>query len=364
MPKANQHFVPRVYLKRWISDKTTTVFYFKKEDLETGNPRNVSSILCNRHTYTIAFDDYFILDFMPEIKQDFLTQINTILSNYDADIFINDKYININEISSLSKFLSTIDNWDFKRKKDSTLPASKRGILSNIKQINSYILETALDDYAEKKWNTTLDNFIFEIKKQIFLNAHMSEISVSIQLIEEIVSILLLFMCRNPIFDCQGIFPDIQNILLKVFLMNATSKQEKQEIYSLVSSQMRGAWLVQIYKALFNDDTSFFHHFLQKIKTCCQITILYAPENNGSFITSDNPAFSYISTVTNANYNAIYFPLTPQYLLLIGKGKPNSFHKVSIKKLSHHGVKSFNRIILSNAAHDIVSNRKHLGFIL
>lgn len=53
MAKGNQHFVPRVYLKRWSPQGNSSVFYFEKPDLNIGQPRNVMSVLYNRHTYTI-----------------------------------------------------------------------------------------------------------------------------------------------------------------------------------------------------------------------------------------------------------------------------------------------------------------------
>ena len=78
MPTRNQHFVPRVYLKRWSPKNNENVFYYKKSNLEIGEPRNVTSILFKRHTYTITFESYFTLDHMPKIKEDFAEQIREI----------------------------------------------------------------------------------------------------------------------------------------------------------------------------------------------------------------------------------------------------------------------------------------------
>lgn len=364
MAKANQHFVPRVYLKRWSPNGNKNVFYFEKSNMSVGEPRNVASILYERHTYTITFDDFFVLDFMPEVNQDFLLQINNVLDRYGATIFIEDTEVNINNTNSLSKALHTVDDWEFRKKEDVNKLAPKKAIIENIKQIRSYRLETALDDYVEKKWNEILDSFISEIERGYFLRIDNEDITVTTATIEGIISILLLFMCRNPSFDCQGIFPSIENTLLNIFLESAESEKERQEIYAFVGEQKRGAWLSQVYKALFNNDISFFQQYFNGIKEHCQVTVMRCPENSGSFLTSDNPAFSFVCNVTKANYNAIYFPLTPQYLLLIGKGQPNALDKIYVKTVTNKGVRSFNKIILSKARDSIVSNRKYLGFIL
>lgn len=42
--------------------------------------------------------------------------------------------------------------------------STKKTILNNIKQIRSYKIETALDDFVEKKWNYILDKFVLEIE--------------------------------------------------------------------------------------------------------------------------------------------------------------------------------------------------------
>lgn len=364
MTKANQHFVPRVYLKRWSPNATKNVFYYKKNDISVGEQRNVGSILYKRHTYTVAFYDYFILDYMPEVKKDFLRQIENILNRYDATVFIDNTEINIKNISSLSKALSAVENWEFRKKGNTEKFAPKKAIMENIKKIHSYKLETALDDYIEKKWNNILDDFIFELKIHYFCKVDDEDIPVSATTIEGIVSILLLFMCRNPSFDCHGIFPWIEQMLSSILLEGAKNEEQKKCVNDFLDRQMRGAWLSQVYKALFEDDTSFFIQCLNRIKESCQVTIMHSPENNGSFITSDNPAFLFDCKVTELNYNAIYFPLTPQYLLMIGKGQPSSLNKVNIKTLSNKGVRKFNNIIFSKAKESIISNKKSLSFIL
>lgn len=364
MAKGNQHFVPRVYLKRWSPQGNNSVFYFEKPDLSIGEPRNVMSILYNRHTYTVTFDLYYILEYMPKVKIDFAKQINKILKNYDALAFNNRLALETDELLCNAHNLSEIDQWVFKKKSDISCLAPKKAILNNIKGIKSYIIETSLDDFVEKKWNIILDEFIAEIETGYANKIGDEDIVVDASTIEGIVSILLLFMCRNPQFDCQGIFPSIESALTVLLMEHSSDEVNKEEIYKYIKEQIKGAWLSQVYKALFNNDVSFFSEYFKMIKEHCQITLLRCPKNNGAFITSDNPAFSYVNNVTRANYNAIYFPLTPQYLLLIGKGQPNSLNKIDFKTVSNKGVKTFNKIILSKAYTSIVSNKKYLGYII
>lgn len=365
MGKGNQHFVPRVYLKRWSPQGNNNVFYYKKPDLSIGQPRNVATILYGRHTYTITMDSYYVIDYMPEVKLDFSKQIADILKSYNVVAFCNGVCLDTEELLSASQNLSFLDNWEF-RKSDNvncTVP-KKRAILENLKSIRSYRIETALDDFVEKKWNKILNDFISEIEVGYANRISDEDISVHASAIEGVIATLLLFMCRNPQFDCQGIFPSIESMLLSMLLKDVSNEAEKEEIHQYVKEQIRGAWLSQVYKALFNNDVGFFSEYFRKIKERCQVTIMRCPEDNGSFLTSDNPAFSFVSYATKANYNAIYFPLTPKYLLAIGRGKQYSLDKIDVKTVTNKGVKSFNKIILSKANESVVSNKKYLGIIL
>ena len=216
----------------------------------------------------------------------------------------------------------------------------------------------------EKKWNLLVDTFLNQLEKGHKVRIADEDIRVDNELIEELISILLIFMCRNPKFDCHGIFPRIKDLLLSVFLPNTGITSQTDDVCDMINEQMRGAWLSQLYKALFNDDIGFFSEYLKRIKERCQVTIIHCPPDVGSFITTDTPAFSFVCNVTKANYNAIYFPLTPKYLLLIGKGQKNSLNKLDYKTVTNKGLKHFNSIILFNATQDVVSSQKYLGYLL
>lgn len=301
---------------------------------------------------------------MPKIKEDFAEQIRTILQNYNAIVFYNNQELNTNELLSDPQNLGNLEQWSFQKADCSNMLAPKKKIISNIKEIRSYVLEDALDDYVEKKWNDSLNKFLSQIENGYSLRIADEDIKVDIVVIESIISTLLLFMCRNPNFDCQGIFPRIESVLLNLLLEIAKNEEEKKNIIDFVSGHIRGAWLSQIYKALFNNDISFFSQYFNSIRKRCQVTVIRCPVENGSFITSDNPAFPFVSFATQSNYNAIYFPLTPQYLLLIGKGEKDSLDKIDVKTATNKGLKKFNSIIISSAYDSLVSDHKYLGYIL
>ena len=64
--------------------------------------------------------------------------------------------------------------------------------------------------------------------------------------------------------------------------------------------------------------------------------------------------------VTAENWNGFIFPLAPEYLLLIGKGK-DSWNTVDYRMAGNDTVSRFNQIIANNKRDLIVADRKHLN---
>lgn len=67
---------------------------------------------------------------------------------------------------------------------------------------------------------------------------------------------------------------------------------------------------------------------------------------------------------TNRCLNGIYFPLTPQFLLFLGKRTEGTINDVVFRTVENNGVREINRVILNGAQKAIVSTNKHLGYIL
>ena len=129
---------------------------------------------------------------------------------------------------------------------------------------------------------------------------------------------------------------------------------------------IRGLWLTEIYRGLFNHKNGFTSEFLSQGLTNLGIIIFrIATETDGSFITSDNPVvFQKMCVTTNRCPNGIYFPLTPQFLLFLGKRTEGTINDVIFRTVGNNDVREINRVILNGAQKAIVSTNKHLGYIL
>ena len=357
MAKAKQHFVPRVYLRRWSPIKTDSVYYFDKHNLTTANKRNVGSILYNRHTYTVCFDDLFVLNYMPLIKQDFIKQTMDILKNHNAIACLSNGDIITEQIlSSNIKLYTEIDEWSFRRKDNIEKYVSRKSILSQIKDLRSYILEVALDDFVEKKWNSVVDSFLFEVERESEIHKGNEDIYISQKTRDELIHILLLFMCRNPNFDYRGILTQFTSKLYEQLLSVTNESIFKEHIISVNEIQQfitrynRGIKLIEVYKGLFHNIDNCENN------TTCKVVVLKCNTKTGSFVTSDNPAFSSITNMSNCTYNVIYFPLTPQFMILVYPKYEETSGTTLIKTIKSEELKLYNSIIYNNAIEGIVSN--------
>ena len=214
MSVKNQHFIPQVYLKHWNVNGAEQVYCYKKGNLSEAVPKNISKILCQSHTYTIGYDDCFFIDFLPEAKKDFSNQLERILREYSAVAYFDGK--EIKDFYAAIDYLHRVDEWDFRKSSDFHLLAPKKAIVARIKEIRSYILESRLDNYVEKKWSQSLNLFLQQLndRKDLYEN---EQIDIDSAVVDEIVSTMLIFMCRNPAFDCLGVFPWIKDFLLSAF---------------------------------------------------------------------------------------------------------------------------------------------------
>ncbi len=366
-----QHYVPQVYLRAWETKvcsikepkkKFNGVYYYQKDNLEIGDGRNTSSILAQYHTYTIDYDHTFVFNEMPEIAKDYGLKILNILNKHNAIAVYKDKELQTTEdVTSMNTFPFLID-WDFYKKDDFPNVARKKAIINDIKEIRSYVIENKLDDFLEKEWVKTRDDFILAVEKNSKYRT-MNDVKIEPILAIRLIYSMLLLMCRNPAFDCLGIFPRIGHTFMNIFTMNETDEEEIKKSQEVVDRQLHAAWLGEIYKGLFQSEKGFCRVYAENIQEKCQLVLLRCLEKNGSFITSDNPAFIYINNVSRINRNGFYIPLTPQYLLLIGKGK-DDIGSMDVHTITNQGVKVYNSIILSKATNAIVSKNKYLGYLL
>ena len=95
---------------------------------------------------------------------------------------------------------------------------------------------------------------------------------------------------------------------------------------------------------------------------CCGCTACYAicPKEAISMV-EDEEGFEYPQI--DESKCVRYIPLTPQYLLMIGKGK-DDIGSIDVHTITNQGVRFYNNIILSKATNAVLSTKKYLGYIL
>lgn len=361
MAKKWQHYVPRVYTKAWETtvyskkepDKPFEgVYYYERYDLSKGDGRNNGSILATNHTYTIDFNYTFILSKCPSIRVEFAEKIRDLLRERKVKAYFDGKLLsNRNAISSN---LENLDNWEFFNY--ANMPASKKSNINAIKEIRSYCLEDKFGSYVEQRWETILTEFLSPFPK----TDGTGQIEFShpnIQAITNMLEMLAVMMCRNPSFDLLGVFSWMKDeILIPIYAQ-----------YGYVADAnviMRGVWLTQIYKGLFGKN-GFVDSFISSAFSKLGIVVFrVANDSEGSFITSDNPVVYYNLRIESNNANGIYFPLTPQYTLFLGKRSEGNINDVVFSTVHNQDIRRINRIILNSSKTGIVSTKQYLGYIL
>ena len=164
-----QHYVPQVYLRAWENSgydetkgkaKNKGIYYYPKKDLRKGEPRNTNSILAKYHTYTVNYEYSFVFNEMPEIAKDYGKKIIEVLDKHNAVAFYDGNELkNVEQLTSKFTF-PYLDEWEFVKRDNPENLARKKAILKDIKAIHSYVIENKLDDFLEKKWVKTRDDFI------------------------------------------------------------------------------------------------------------------------------------------------------------------------------------------------------------
>lgn len=368
MSVRRQHFVPQVYLKNWetaMSDKNgrrqySGIYYYEKNKLEKGVSRNKDSILWEPRLYNVDYELSFMMRSYPEIEKDFIKQLKSKLDSrgvnayYKGNSLIGDQALKI-------KFLH-LEEWEFRYKKHPMNIASKKAIVNEIKSINSEVLEDALSRLIENNWDSTVHKFIDEMENTIPINGINEYRRIDENTVLDIVKLIFTLIGRNPKFDFLGILPksvDILSCMMKEFDDGISYHVDKS-----LKLCHKSVWLGELYNAVFDVPKGYFHNMKTLAESDLQIILFKTGENQGRFITSDMPAFIHSSLAEETNMNGIYFPLSPNYLVMIGKGKKNSLREVNFRLANNLLIKKINMMILNNSNNAIVSDSKYLGYIL
>ena len=367
MPAKKQHFVPRVYLKAWESKVTKNsepnkqfegVYLFDKNNQPDGF--NIKSVLWKPHLYTVGFRYSFVCKSCPLIRKDFVDQIFAYLKTGSKQpIYGKIGYSIIATKRSINKHLHEIDECDFYYADGNV--ASKERILNQIHSINSFVLESAFDDYFEKHWENTLSMFIESVHNGIPLALGKSERIITENAAYGMLSSFFIMLCRNPKFDAMGIYRKIEDNILFPLLDSELESNDacSSDFDSKKGAEelMTGIWYSELYRMIYKHTGGFFHNVLKYTISGCQMILLEAYDNAGFFITSDNPAFEHISTVERINHSGFVFPLSPKYLLFIAKGN-DPINVVDHRFANTDTIKYFNRIIIQHKTDCWISTQK------
>ena len=135
-------------------------------------------------------------------------------------------------------------------------------------------------------------------------------------------------------------------------------KQSFSDSNMNIKEMMDALWLTELYRMFFKNGGGFYHTALSKTVENCQMILFEAYPTAGTFITSDNPAFSHNSQVDIENTNGLYFPIDPEHLLFIAKGEKN-INVVDYRMANDELVKKINRIIASHKMKTVIAKEKY-----
>lgn len=373
MPTKNQHYVPRVYLKSWETTVYSKrepkkpfqgVYKYEGRDYEVGDGITRDRVLSGANTYTIGFEDSFIAQHCPQIRDDFGTQIESILRRRNVKAFLDG--VQLATVAALGDSTTHIENWEFRYDSSNRIvsPKSKNAIKNQIQDIKCYVLEEAFSTKVEDNWETTYDDFIKSAmwappdKENNNLRVVQSEIA------ERMVQMTMYMMFRNPFFDCLGAYSLVNEIVFNPFIENAKDDIHKDKWEKHFKRSKRDIWLVEIAKALFQQKDGAYHNMFNKTRKGCIMALFEIDDSNeGQFITSDNPAFWYLSKLDPKN-NGIYFPLSPKHLLELTGSHSGDKAFLDYRIVTNKDIRNLNIIIANSATNTIVSNRRYLGYLL
>lgn len=269
---------------------------------------------------------------MPSIYKDFVNQTYKLMRvNADIPIYARWQEKTIRSRKDISKYLLDYIEWDFYYEKGGK--AKNRFLKDQITSMKSLVLEDKLGIKFENDWSNVRDNFIGSVEKYQ-CNGEVIENEFVKMEKNNILEFLFMMVCRNPNYDIFGVYKQVDDKILT--LLPEEIRKENLEFQR---------YLI-IYRMLFDSPKGAYITYLDFFKNSGEIILYKALEGSGQFITSDNPAFLYGSIPEIKNETGIIFPLTPQYLLFLGKGDPNI---VRYGLADSHTINHFNNITLRNS---------------
>lgn len=355
MPTTHQHFVPKAYLKAWETrvrnsrepEKKFDGVYVFEGDEAKGEGITTKNVLWSQSLYTVKYTDYhYIHGKYPEIDRDFLSGIRNILDNtYRQTVLAENCGKQILTDQDLFENLIHLEEWDFKYADRN--PAPKEKIINSITNLTSQCLEKGLDGVFERGWGNTRDSFISEVENVV--THGKPPYRISNEAVEEMARFFLSMLCRNPAFDSFGVYARVRERILEPVGMDE----------ECINAIMHPQWLGELYRMVYGGSDGFFKLCIAGMISHCQMILIRRYDDASTFITSDNPAFRHISYVERENSNGFYFPLTPDYLLMIAKGN-DGIEEIDYRYADDGTVRSFNQRIASYKTDKLISKQRYL----
>lgn len=375
MPTKRQHYVPRVYMKAWETQVETIkepnkkfngVYVYDGTNSIEGCSRN--SVLWKPHLYTIIFRHWYLCSSCAEVKKYFVEKIYELMRDSSSKKIYGKKGFSIIKTKrSIAKHFFDFYDWDFYY--DNGDCAKKTSIVRQVEEMNCYILEDSFDAFFETKWERTLNEFINAVKTGVPVAIGQSERVIPYTVATEMLASFFIMLCRNPQFDAMGIYSRIkERILYPVFISMFSDSDDNNEMgksegESYADDLMRAIWYSELYKMFYKPSGGFYHRAIETALNGCQMILFEAYDGAGSFITSDNPAFKHECNIETKNTNGLLFPLSPRFLLFVGKGTDGINH-VDYRMANADTVKFFNGIIYRNRMEKVISSTKEIEQII
>ena len=356
MPTTHQHFVPKAYLKAWQThvrnsqepNKRFDGVYIIDDRAIKGEGVNIKNVLWSQSIYTIKFRDYsYIRGKYSLLDDEFIDGIEAILQKeYNQPVVAECSGTKIIGGQDLLNHLASLDTWEFKYADGNAAPKAK--IINRINDMTSYCLEDGFDKLFENDWQTFCRDFIDQVERATPYTDRRRIINKAAS--EKMVRFLFSMLCRNPKFDAFGIYKRLKERVLVPIGMTG----------DMIDEVMRPHWLGELYRMIHGATDGFFNTVVNQTFMGCQMILFRRYDEAPYFITSDNPAFMYDSKIDRENGNGVYFPLTPDYFLLVAKGDKNAIDRVDYRFANDKTVRLFNSRIFNNRSKLIVSKQRYL----